>query len=42
MKKVMYLLAAVTIFAFATESANAQCGDEKASADMTASVEKTN
>lgn len=29
----MYLLAAVTLIAFATESANAQCGDETASAD---------
>ena len=37
----MYLLAAVTLFAFATESANAQCGDEKASADNIASAEKT-
>ena len=35
MKKVMYLLAAVTLMAFATESANAQCGDEAACADKT-------
>jgi len=33
MKKLMYLLAAVTLIAFATESANAQCGDETASAE---------
>jgi len=39
MKKLMYLLAAVTLIAFATESANAQCGDEKASA--IASAEKS-
>ncbi len=37
----MYLLAAVTIFAFATESVNAQCGDEKASADNSVSADKT-
>ena len=41
MKKLMYLLAAVTIIAFATESASAQCGDEKASAEKTASADKT-
>lgn len=35
MKKAMFLLAAVTLFAFATESANAQCGDKTASADKT-------
>ena len=35
MKKVMYLLAAFTLIAFATESANAQCGDETASAEKT-------
>ena len=35
MKKVMYLLAAVTLIAFATESTNAQCGDEAAYADKT-------
>ncbi|MCK5462389.1 MAG: hypothetical protein KAI95_05210, partial [Bacteroidales bacterium] len=41
MKKLMYLLAAVTIIAFATESTSAQCGDEKASAEKTASADKT-
>ena len=35
MKKLMYLLAAVTLIAFATENANAQCGDKTASADKT-------
>jgi thiol-disulfide isomerase/thioredoxin len=35
MKKLMYLLAVVTLIAFATESAHAQCGDETASAEKT-------
>jgi thiol-disulfide isomerase/thioredoxin len=35
MKKVMYLLAAVTLFAFSTESTNAQCGDKTSSAEKT-------
>jgi thiol-disulfide isomerase/thioredoxin len=35
MKKLMYLLAAVTLIAFVTESANAQCGNETASAGKT-------
>jgi thiol-disulfide isomerase/thioredoxin len=30
MKRLMYLLAAVTLIAFVAESANAQCGDETA------------
>lgn len=33
MKKLMYLLAAVTLIAFTTESANAQCGEKTASAE---------
>jgi len=41
MKKLMYLLSAVTLITFATESANAQCGDETASVDENASVDKT-
>ena len=35
MKKLMYLLAAVTLLAFATESASAQCGDATTKADKT-------
>lgn len=35
MKKLMYLLAAVTLIAFVTESASAQCGNETASAEKT-------
>jgi thiol-disulfide isomerase/thioredoxin len=35
MKKVMYLLAAVTLIAFTIESANAQCGDETVKAEKT-------
>jgi len=41
MKKLMYLLAAITLIAFTTESANAQCGDETASAIKTASTDNT-
>ena len=33
MKKLMYLSAAVTFMAFATESGSAQCGDETARTD---------
>lgn len=35
MKKAMYLLAAVALFAFTAESANAQCGDKTAKAEQT-------
>jgi thiol-disulfide isomerase/thioredoxin len=35
MKKVMYFLAAATLLAFVTESAQAQCGDETAKAEQT-------
>ena len=41
MKKLMYLLAAITLIAFTSESANAQCGDETASAVKTASMDNT-
>lgn len=38
MKKLMYLLAAVTLIAFATESVNAQCGKKTASAEKSSKL----